>query len=134
MEKISASVQRVQKIYQYYKDFTPFTDKEAWALFRIAAIAEAVGWMLLISGIIIRNYVWIDNGFTVPIAGRIHGMLFVVYIIAVLVLAPTLRWSFLRIIIAGAASTPPFGSLLFEQWEAYRRRRHAVRNSTDHRP
>ena len=34
-----------------------FTDKDAWAMYRIVAILEAVGWTMLISSIIYR---WFD--------------------------------------------------------------------------
>ncbi len=108
--------------YRYYQNFRPFTEPEAWAIFRVAAIAEAVGWALLIGGILLRDHVLAGNGIPVTVAGRIHGMLFAAYVIAVLALAPSLRWSWFRTLFAGACSMPPFGSLAYEIWSARRRK------------
>jgi len=115
----------IKKLYAAYERFTPFTDEEAWTLFRLAAISEAVGWSLLIIGIACENLpVWWHE-IPVQLAGRIHGMLFLLYVVAVLVLSPTLRWPWYRIIIAGLFSVPPYGSLMYELWSAERRQRHA---------
>jgi integral membrane protein len=99
---------------------TAFTENEAWGLFRLAAIGEACGWSLLISGIILKHF--LGNNDPVIIAGQIHGMLFFCYAVASLGLYPNLHWSRLRGLVALAASVPPYGSLLFEQWAAHKRR------------
>lgn len=91
-----------------------FTEGEGWALFRIAAITEAVGWTMLILGIMIEKLT--GSHIPVTLAGRTHGMLFVLYMIAAVGLYPTLKWSRLKALVALAASTPPYGSLIFEQW------------------
>lgn len=104
-----------------YKDFRPFTETEAWTLFRLAAIAEAVGWSLLITGILLRDYVMHGNNDPVTIAGQIHGMLFLSYIAAVIVCAPSLGWSLPRTLVAGLCSVPPYGSLVYE-WLSSRHR------------
>lgn len=109
------------KLYNYYKNFRPFTDTEAWQLFRLAAICEAVGWTLLIFGIAFKHVPISGNEIPVQIAGRVHGMLFLVYVVAALVLAPSLRWSPLRTIIAAAFSVPPYGSIIFEKAVAHER-------------
>ncbi len=111
----------IAKISSIYKDFKPFTEKEAWMLFRIAAISEAVGWTLLIIGVLCRNLPVSWNEIPVQYAGHIHGILFLVYLVAVIVLSPSLGWSWFRIIIAGACSVPPYGSLAYEQWSAQHR-------------
>jgi integral membrane protein len=110
-------------LFKVYENFKPFTEIEAWSLFRIAAIAEAVGWALLIAGILLGQYVFVGSRVPVAIAGRIHGTLFLVYIAAVFVLSPSQGWSKKRTIIAGVASVPPYGSLIFEQWAAHKRSR-----------
>jgi integral membrane protein len=120
----------VDSILKRYEQFRPFTDSEAWWLFRLAAIGEAVGWSLLILGILFKQYIIIGNDIAVQIAGRIHGMLFLAYIAAVVVLYPSLGWGRGRTIIAGLASVPPYGSLMFEQWAAYGRRRSHLRQHT----
>jgi integral membrane protein len=99
-----------------------FTDREAWNLFRLAAFGEAFGWTLLISSIVFTNYVTPGNNIPIDIAGQIHGTLFLIYVAAVIVLHPSLSWSPKRTLIAGLLSVPPYGTLVFEQWEARRRR------------
>lgn len=92
-------------------------------MFRLAALGEAVGWTLLIIGILLGKYVLPGNPVPVAIAGRIHGTLFLVYIAAVMVMSPSQGWNLRRTIVAGIASVPPYGSLMFEQWAARKRRR-----------
>jgi integral membrane protein len=99
----------------------PFTEAEAWMLFRIAAISEACGWALLGSGILISRYITPGNDTAVLIAGQTHGMIFFAYVAAAAGLYPSLGWSRWRAVFALAFSVPPFGTLLFEQWAAHRR-------------
>lgn len=112
----------LNKAIKIYQNFRPFTDLEAWNLFKIGAISEAVGWSLLISGILISKYVTPGNSIAVQLAGHTHGILFLIYITAVILCAPSQNWSFKRTVIAGLASVPPYGSLIFEQWVAHKRR------------
>jgi integral membrane protein len=104
-----------------------FTDSEAWNLFRLAAFGEAFGWTLLICSIVFKHYVTPGNNIPIDIAGQIHGTIFLIYIAAVMVLHPSLRWSPKRTLIAGLLSVPPYGTLVFEQWEARRRRAEAFK-------
>lgn len=90
-------------------------------LFRIAAFSEAIGWTLLIIGIACKQLPVGWNLIPVGIAGVIHGMLFLIYIVAVLILAPSLDWSWAKTIIAGLCSMPPYGSLIFEKYVAQNR-------------
>lgn len=92
-------------------------------LFKIAAFAEAIGWTLLILGILISKYVTPGNNDAVFIAGNIHGTIYLAYFIAPLVLYPSLGWPRGKAVIAILAGIPPYGSLLFEQWAAHSRRR-----------
>lgn len=104
----------------------PFTESEAWTLFRIAAIAEAVGWTLLIAGIAIEHYT--GDHTAVTVAGRTHGMLFFGYLAASLVLYPSLGWGRWKALFALAFSVPPYGSLVFERWSAYKRSANGFKN------
>lgn len=114
---------RLGKLWATYTNWRPFTEPEAWTLFRLAAFAEAIGWTLLIFGVLFRNNIAVSwNEVPVQLAGRIHGTLFLLYIVAVLVLSPSLKWSWFRILIAGACSVPPYGSLIYEQWSAGHRK------------
>lgn len=122
-------MEQFHKLYNYYDSFTPFSDEEAWWIFKIAAFAEALGWTLLIVGIICKQIPFTGNEIPVAIGGRIHGMVFVAYIMAVLATGPSMRWSFLKIIIAGLFSIPPYGSLVFEQWVAQERKWRAIKQT-----
>lgn len=112
-----------RRAHQAYRRFRPFSDGEAWPLFRFAAIAEAAGWTLLIIAVACKQlpYGWHD--IPVAIAGRIHGMFFIAYTMAALAFGSSLGWSILKTLVAGLCSVPPYGSLLFEQYEARRRAR-----------
>jgi len=94
----------------------PFTEDEAWLLFRIAAIAEACGWTLLIAGILLNPHVSSHTNTALILAGRTHGMLFFVYCLASLGLYPSLGWSRWRALFALGFSVPPYGTLFFERW------------------
>jgi integral membrane protein len=106
----------------------PFSDTEAWKVFKVAAISEAVGWSLLILGILVQRYVTPQSGDPVKIAGQIHGIIFFGYFVAVLGVYSSLNWSRKRTVVAGAISVLPYGTLLFEQWEAHRRQRRALQS------
>jgi integral membrane protein len=99
----------------------PFTESEAWLLFRLAAYAEAVGWTLLITGIAIERYVTPGNDTAVMIAGQLHGMIFFAYLVAAVGLYPSLGWSRWRGLLALVASVPPYGTLVYEWWAARQR-------------
>jgi integral membrane protein len=105
-----------------YQNFQPFSDREAWALFRLAAFGEAIGWSLLIFGIICRTYIIPGSNVFVAVGGRIHGMLFFAYIAAVLAFAPSMRWPLPQTLLGGLMSVPPYGSLLFEMIISRQRR------------
>ncbi|MEO6761740.1 MAG: DUF3817 domain-containing protein [Candidatus Saccharimonadales bacterium] len=90
-------------------------------LFRLAAYGEAVGWTLLIAGIIAERYIVPGNHVPVLFVGQIHGTLFFGYMLASMGLYPTLRWPRWQAIVALMASVPPYGSLIFEQWASRRR-------------
>jgi integral membrane protein len=110
-----------------YEHARPFTGDEAWLLFRIAAFAEAVGWTLLIAGILIQRYITPGNDTAVLIAGNIHGTIYLSYFVAALVLYPSLGWRRWRGLAAVLAGVPPYGSLLFELWMAHKRHAHGFK-------
>jgi len=110
------------------KTFKPFTEREAWVLFNAAAIGEAVGWTLLISGITIKHYNLPGHAAALQIAGQIHGLLFIFYLGIVITAFNSLNWSLRQTLVAVLVSVPPYGTLVFEQW-AVRVRRRALRQS-----
>jgi integral membrane protein len=100
----------------------PFTEQEAWGLFRLAAIGEAVGWTVLITGILIRKYKLPGHTFAVILAGQIHGTLFIVYFGILIATYSSLGWSRKKFLLAVLVGVPPYGTLLFEQWAMHLRR------------
>lgn len=84
-------------------------------LFRVVAIAEAFSWLGLLIGMYFK-YGAADNPMGVKIFGPIHGAIFVLYLITVLLCIRPLRWGFVTTILALAASIPPFFTVVFEVW------------------
>jgi integral membrane protein len=107
-----------------YQNTHWFTDKEAWAIFRFFAFAEAVSWTLLIAAIIYKRAGLPEAASVISFAGHIHGMVMIFYCIIIVLVARSMQWGFIRMCIAVAAGVPPYGSIIFEQIMAqYRKRR-----------
>ena len=115
------------KLVRKFEAARPFSDAEAWMLYRIAAFAEAIGWTLLIAGILISHYLTPGNNDAVFIAGNVHGTIYLCYFVAPLVLYPSLGWPRGKAVAAVIAGIPPYGSLLFEMFAAHRRKAHGFK-------
>ena len=102
---------------KYYK-FKVFTKHEAWTLFKLAAYGEAVGWTVLIVGIVLSHY--LHSNVPVLIAGNFHGVFYIFYFVMAILTAPCLEWKIKRALVAIVCGIPPYGSLIFEQWQARR--------------
>lgn len=85
------------------------------ARLRVVAIAEAISWLGLLIGMAFK-YLLSDNEIGVKIFGPIHGTIFVLYVLTVLVVQRRLRWDLVTTGLALAASVPPFATVLFEMW------------------
>lgn len=103
-----------------YRQWRPFSDSEAWMLFRAAAFAEAFGWTCLIIGILYSEH--LGQHWPVAVAGQIHGTLFLIYLAAAALLGPSLRWPLWRSALAVMCSVPPYGSLVYEMVSAFLRK------------
>lgn len=88
-------------------------------MFRTVAVAEAVSWGLLLVAMFFK---WIldaepfglaEGG--VPVAGPIHGVVFVLYVVAAIVATFVFRWDLKTLVVALAASIPPFATVWFER-------------------
>ncbi|WP_319460924.1 DUF3817 domain-containing protein [Micromonospora sp. RTP1Z1] len=84
-------------------------------LFVAAAIAEACSWLALLAGMAVK-YGPPANEIGVHVFGPIHGALFVVYGLLVLVVARLRRWRLLITVVALACAVPPFATVVFERW------------------
>ncbi|HET7689199.1 MAG TPA: DUF3817 domain-containing protein [Nocardioidaceae bacterium] len=93
--------------------------------FTLVARAEAVSWAVLL---VCMYFKWvvqddphsgIEGG--VPIAGAVHGGIFLAYVVSALVAWRTFRWSMSKTLVALVAGVPPFATLWFER-RAFRAR------------
>ena len=89
-------------------------------VFRTVAIAEAFSWGLLLVAMFFK---WVldaeplglaEGG--VPVAGPIHGGIFLLYVVWTIVAARTFRWNAKTFVLGLAASIPPFFTVWFETW------------------
>src|SRR4051794_33531251 len=94
-------------------------------LFRRVAIAEAVTWALLLTGMFLK-YVTETTDLGVRVFGMVHGVVFIAYCLTTLLLAVDQRWSRGRLLLGLAASVPPFCTVVFER---YAERRSALGSS-----
>jgi len=84
-------------------------------LFRRVAIAEAVTWALLLTGMFLK-YVTETTELGVRVFGMVHGVVFVAYCLTTLLVAVDQRWSAGRTLLGLAASVPPFFTVLFDRY------------------
>ncbi len=82
--------------------------------FRIAAIAEACSWAGLLVGMLFK-YVIAANDIGVKIFGPIHGVLFLIYVVTVVLVARAQSWTPFRWTLGLLASIPPFFTIWFER-------------------
>ena len=106
----------MRKFLESYKRLKPFTDDEAWFLFKLAAWGEAAGWTILITGILLGHI--LKTNLPVLIAGQFHGLLFLTYMVSTLAVSPSMSWRFKKILAAILCGVPPYGSLVFEFFQA----------------
>ncbi|GGM35682.1 membrane protein [Longimycelium tulufanense] len=83
--------------------------------FRIIAVAEALSWLGLLTGMLFK-YVVASNEIGVKIFGPIHGALFLIYVLIALSVREPLGWDRRTTIWALVASVPPLGTVVFERW------------------
>ncbi len=96
----------------------PIDSPRVRTAFRTLAFAEAVSWAALLVTMFFKWIVQADphSGIEggVPIAGPIHGTLFVAYCVATVVAWRTYGWSTRTLLLGLLASIPPFFTVLFE--------------------
>ena len=84
------------------------------ALFRTLAIAEAISWTLLISGLILRAT--LDLGWAVTVGGGIHGFVFLAYGATAILVAKNQRWPAGSAILAIVSAVVPYATIPVEVW------------------
>jgi integral membrane protein len=84
-------------------------------LFRGLAVAEAVTWALLLTGMFLK-YVTETTELGVQVFGMVHGVVFIAYCLVTLLVAIDQRWSLGRTVLGLVAAVPPFATLAFEAY------------------
>ncbi len=82
-------------------------------LFRLFAFAEVVTWALLLAAMFLKYVVQLTDAL-VPIAGGIHGFVFLSYCVTTVFVWVNERWSAGRGVLGLASSVIPFATIPFE--------------------
>jgi integral membrane protein len=83
-------------------------------LFRTLAIAEAISWTLLITGLILRATA--DLAIAVTIGGGIHGFVFLSYGATAILVAKNQRWGAGPTAVAIGSAIIPYATIPTELW------------------
>lgn len=84
-------------------------------LFRAVAVAEALSWAGLLTGMFFK-YLTEAGDLGVKVFGPVHGGIFVVYVLLAVLMARSLRWSLWVTLGALVCAVPPFATVAFERW------------------
>lgn len=93
----------------------PTSTDRVVAWFRVIAIAEALSWAGLLTGMLFK-YVLTGSELGVHVFGPVHGVIFLAYVAVTLLAAYRLGWSKGVLVLGLAASIPPFATYAFEVW------------------
>lgn len=85
------------------------------ALFRRVAVAEAVTWALLLTGMVLK-YGTETTELGVRVFGMLHGVVFIGYGLTTLLVALDQRWTLRRTLLGLAAAVPPFATVWFDRY------------------
>ncbi|WP_085371446.1 DUF3817 domain-containing protein [Leifsonia sp. NCR5] len=84
-------------------------------LYRTLAIAEAITWTLLIAGMLLK-YVAKVGDWPVLVAGSVHGLVFISYAVASVLVGVNQRWRIPVIVVAVASAIVPYATIPFDLW------------------
>src|SRR6187399_1066768 len=96
------------------------------SIFRKVAVAEGISYILLVFIAMPLKYM-LDMPLAVKYTGWAHGLLFVLYIGALLHAAFAYRWSIVKIALGFIASVLPFGTFVFDAKVVKQQQAKAVR-------
>lgn len=88
-------------------------------LFRRVAIAEAVTWALLLSGMFLK-YVTETTDLAVRVFGMVHGVVFIAYCLVTLLVYVDQKWTVGRLVLGLASAVPPFMTVWFDRYAEQR--------------
>jgi integral membrane protein len=84
--------------------------------FRIIAFAEAVSWVGLLVGMYFKYLGSPRTEIGVKIFGMIHGLVFLAFVVAALVVGIAFKWAVSSWLLALLGSVVPLGSVIFLIW------------------
>jgi integral membrane protein len=84
--------------------------------FRIIAFAEAVTWVGLLTGMYFKYLGTPRTEIGVKIFGMAHGLVFVAFVVAALLVGIAFKWSVSTWLLALLGSIVPLGSVIFLIW------------------
>lgn len=84
-------------------------------LYRGVALAEAITWALLLTGMFLK-YVTHTTELGVRVFGMLHGIVFISYCLATVVLWVDQKWPASRLLLGLGAAIPPFATVPFERY------------------
>jgi len=87
----------------------------ARAAFRTVAVVEALTWIGLITGMVLKYGPARDEA-GVHLFGPLHGAAFLAYLACVLLVRSAFRWGPRLTVLALVCSVPPFASVVLELW------------------
>ena len=98
-------------------DTTPANRKIApiGYVFMGVAFLEAITWTGLLIGMYQKYVMGLDDNL-VPLFGRLHGVMFLVYAWVAVVTSRTLKWNTRQTVLALVAGIPPLLTIPFEFW------------------
>ncbi len=88
-------------------------DKSVLKQFRVIAIAEGISFLILLFIAMPLKYI-ADQPLAVKYTGWVHGILFVLYLYALLKVWMEWKWEINKVIMAFIASLLPFGTFYFD--------------------
>lgn len=92
------------------------------ALFRRVAIAEAVTWALLLSGMFVKYATQAHQlgELGVRIFGMVHGVVFIAFSLVTLLVFVDQKWTVRRLVLGLFSAVPPFMTLWFDRYAEQR--------------
>jgi len=84
-------------------------------LFRRVAIAEAITWALLLTGMFLK-YVTRTTELAVSVFGMLHGVVFIAYCLVTLLVGVDQRWPRGRVLLGLVSAVPPFLTVWFDRY------------------
>ncbi|PEG34807.1 hypothetical protein CQY20_24100 [Mycolicibacterium agri] len=93
-----------------------FTVRTAAGWFRLIALAEAVSWVGLLVGMYFKYLGSPRTEIGVKVFGMAHGLIFVAFVLAGLLVGISVKWARGTWLLALLASVVPLGSVIFLIW------------------